>query len=675
MASAYHPLTSFESLTQPHELERLGRDSRFRWKRPVTRSADSNKFKNFPSIGFFALLGSLITVFLSLGILLGINGQAVWPENGIFNVLQPASLLSLHMSMNAVLIEIALAEGLNISWWYQATKSNTTLRDLHDIWAIGHSYRKAVQIWRGLDWLTLAAIFVALSPINGVLLQAAITTPVSPVATNHTLTIPMVKQLDLGYSAYPAPTADLWGAYTWAQWFSIWKQVTLAQWTSYANYAYFGSVSDKNQSAFNFGYNNLAPYQARALGAGFEMTCDASTERYDLNQGKLDVVTGRIFSSSISWDYLVPNEINLYFLWKPSGACAGEYQIRNCNLRAATVEYPIVISMNISGSIYKGPFFGLAPGSTRADDRVVRILPVYPDEGKDNTTFGGIAGSLLDFESYYDITTYLNGSYTIDNSGPLVRAIAPTFGGSTEQCGLSFQFSLNQLASYLALGKGSVDKFVQEGDYVQDANIDPSELVFQRLRQGMFLSSVYQGTKTISNCCALNDGIDHGDDYYFQDVNAIQTLQVAKYHVRWWLWGISVGLTWLTAFLVIPLFRGYWLLNRKTSMSPVEIARLFHAPGISQFDEQMDHKAVLKKAGSMKVYEDIRSSGASVRDRHQSDAQSMTSDYAPLRQPEPTTSNEYGSYNPVSTYNPVSPFSDMGTWLSSRPGYVTTPTS
>ena len=157
MASAYHPLTSFESLTQPVELERLGRDSKFRWKRPVTRSADSNKFKNFPSIGVFALLGSLITVFLSLGILLGINGQAVWPENGIFSVLQPASLLSLHMSLNAVLVEIALAEGLNITWWYQATKSNTTLRDLHDIWAIGHSYRKAIQVWRGMDWLTLAA--------------------------------------------------------------------------------------------------------------------------------------------------------------------------------------------------------------------------------------------------------------------------------------------------------------------------------------------------------------------------------------------------------------------------------------------------------------------------------------------------------------------------------------
>ena len=679
MSSAYHPLTSFESLTQPIELERLGSSTRFRpWKRPVTRLSGTNQFNNFPSIGFFALVGSLLTVFLSLGILLGINGRETWPSNGIFNILQPASVLSLHMSLNALLVEIALVEGLNIAWWYQATKPDTTLRDLHNIWAVGHSYRRAIQVWHGLDWLTLAAIFVAVAPINGVLLQAAITTPVQPVMTNHTLTVPMVKQLDLGYSAYPAPTATSWGAYTLSQWISVWKQVTMSQWTGFADYAYFGSVSNKNGSEYDFGYNNMAPYAARVIGAGFDMTCNASTEPYDLEQGNKEEVYGRIFNSYTDWDYTIPNEITVSFLWKASAPCTGSYQVRNCVLRAASVEYPIEISMNVSGSPYKGPFFSLAAGSTRANDRTIAMLPVYPQEGVENTTFGGIAGSLLDFNSYYDITTYANGTYTFADDGPLVKAIEPTFSGyaGNPQCSLSFQYSLNQLASYLTLGKqGPIDKAVQQGDVVTDADIDPSELLFERLRQAMFLASMNQGSRPISTCCAIDDGIPHDDDYFFQSVTASQTLQVAKYHVRWWLWGVSVALTWITCLLVVPLFYGYWLLNRRTSMSPVEIARLFHAPVISDYDEKMDHKAVLRRAGDMKVYDDIRASTSKAPSmrapsiREEAPEQEPLDMTANIKHPERSSVNEYGYQSPFS----VSPSMDFGSWMRSPSGHNARP--
>lgn len=660
MSSAYHPLTSFENFTQPIELERLGSaydatpgKLQVPWKR-VAAKAPSRvaKTRNFPTWGALALAGSALTVAISLSILLAINGKPIWPSNGIFNILQPASLLSAHMSLNAIFIEIAFQEGLNIAWWHEATKLSTTVQKLHEIWAVGHSSRAAFRLWRSAPWVSLAAVLVAVSPINGVILQASILTPVSPVTSNHTLTLPMVKQLDLGYSAYPAPTETSWGAYTFAQWFTIWKQVQFSEFTEFANYAWFGSKSDLNSSAFEFGYNSLAPYKAKALGAGWDMNCQSSQEPYNLEQGDREEVSGRIFNNYVSWSKDSPNTIQLYFLWKQDYSCVGNYEVRTCTLRAATIEYPIEISMNISGSPYKGPFYSLAPGSTRRDDRLVRILPVYEAEGRENTTFGGIAGSLEDYDSYYQITTWANGSYEFQDDGPLIKAIEPTFpAGTNAQCSLSFEFSLRQLATWLTLGKSPIDQIVDEGGFLTNANIDPSEILFERLRQGMFLASVYQGTRMISNCCAVDDTIPHEDSYYFQTVTASQTLQVAKYQVRWWLWGVSVALTWITCALVVPLFYGFWVLSRRTSLSPAETARLFGAPVLSDFDEQVDAKEVLEKVGSKKIHLDIRSN-------------SMRGDAAAPVRPRlsPRAHSDYNISLPYFGYNaPHSPFPD-GAW-------------
>ena len=77
--------------------------------------------KVVPWLPFAALIGALLTVFLALITMLAINHKPIWPSDGVYAFVQPASILSLFLSGTAILAAYALAEGVIITWWYVST--------------------------------------------------------------------------------------------------------------------------------------------------------------------------------------------------------------------------------------------------------------------------------------------------------------------------------------------------------------------------------------------------------------------------------------------------------------------------------------------------------------------------------------------------------------------------
>jgi hypothetical protein len=110
-------------------------------------SSDRNleQAKSTPVRAFACLIVTGLTSFISLAVLLGIRNRPVWPSNGVYGFMQPASWLSLLLSLSGICLHMALSEGASIMWWCQASKEHATVEDLHLAWAVGTSYLDAIQ--------------------------------------------------------------------------------------------------------------------------------------------------------------------------------------------------------------------------------------------------------------------------------------------------------------------------------------------------------------------------------------------------------------------------------------------------------------------------------------------------------------------------------------------------
>jgi hypothetical protein len=158
-------------------------------------SSQRHPIKRFPWLGFMALAASGATVILSMIVLLTVDHHVVWPNSGWSTFMRPASWLSVLLSANGIFLHLALEEGVTVAWWYRASKPNATVRDLHDAWLHGTSLPAALFAGRRLSYISLATIFCALLPLNGFLLQGAISTVLSQETTEVYVNIPMVKRL------------------------------------------------------------------------------------------------------------------------------------------------------------------------------------------------------------------------------------------------------------------------------------------------------------------------------------------------------------------------------------------------------------------------------------------------------------------------------------------------
>lgn len=130
-------------------------------------------------------------------------------------------------------------------------------------------------------------------------------------------------------------------------------------------------------------------------------------------------------------------------------------------------------------------------------------IPVYNEEGLENTTYGGIGYALgLYFNSTLDVTgTWGDGGYTLD--GQLASWLAPDWSAGTGDyfCNITFTDGLANVGFFQAFGEPNNTAFdmiggdpFTEWTATQMQSIDLEEVILGRVRQAMFLASVYEGS-------------------------------------------------------------------------------------------------------------------------------------------------------------------------------------
>jgi hypothetical protein len=159
----------------------------------------SSKIKRFPVRGAFGLIGSALSVLLSWLTLYFLNGHKVIDSGYL---LKPAAWLSIILSFNSSMVQMAVSQGISVSWWYRASLRHATIADLHNVWARGNNVMSAILSWRAFNFIALATVFVATLPINGILLQNAITSQASyKNTTADSINFAITDNIPAGFSA------------------------------------------------------------------------------------------------------------------------------------------------------------------------------------------------------------------------------------------------------------------------------------------------------------------------------------------------------------------------------------------------------------------------------------------------------------------------------------------
>lgn len=244
-------------------------------------------------------------------------------------------------------------------------------------------------------------------------------------------------------------------------------------------------------------------------------------------------------------------------------------------------------------------------------------------------------------------------------------SLAEVDGDVDETCQLGLSYGLENMRYFESFNSETIEPDAEGGwAYGSTNDADLSEVILEQIRQASFLAAVYSGSMVYTDNYVpstwfytdVNGSTDWylpnwdreeiGDTFvscspqpnqhrppppfsypfhpglpsnqletlhqantsfskqYLQYVNATRTKIQATYGVRYYLWGASVGLTYAIILVVLPTFWGFWVLVRKPTMSPVDMARAFNAPVVTADGEhrQLQVKELLKEVGTVPIH-------------------------------------------------------------------------
>jgi Protein of unknown function (DUF3176) len=589
---------------------------------------------SFPMLGIVALVGALTLIALSGAILLVIEGPGkvvsdwtvhVYKTHRHVTIPKPAAWLSGILSGISICFHIALSEGLNIAWWYHVRQENATVRDLHDIWGHGTSTWEVVKSGakdlrdgfvgvsrkmtgrqtgkppysqrRHFSYVALATLFVATIPLNGFLLQNAVIVVLAPATKIDSIKVPMLNGDNFlnVQQVYATGDQSSGGVSDWSAMLG-----TLSQ-----------TLTPKVAAAADLGSFNttcLGSCKTTVKGMGFNIQCEDSTQPYNIPinppQSSLAedpylesmVVNGTdVMTLVVTYNYLKSNRVTMRSTWKDSATCEGKYTVQTCNLDLATVEYPIVINSGVQEATQSGlrntTIMTLDLNLLKESPKVVSLAPSQNSDTTFTTTYAGAGLAGLFAQT---LNSSINLSYTFSELD---------YGSSRTAQGIFAQQMLATTGVSLSIYpqcKGTI------GNVTQQALATIQSMMFQ-LGAYNWLSSYGDPTNPIAGFGSQPSAESTADFLADQTPRpiAIQSYQRNEYKVVWsWYFG-AMAVTLLVSMFILPTFWGYWRLERKTTMSPFETARAFHAPILYQEDSTVESNDLIRKVGDVRIHRDL----------------------------------------------------------------------
>jgi hypothetical protein len=313
----------------------------------------------------------------------------------------------------------------------------------------------------------------------------------------------------------------------------------------------------------------------QVLGAGYKINCDEDTVSYNIthimdgNNGILKQYSTMFYTN---FDYIAQDNpdgnitFTTLFLAKNIGN-AGFVNRTSCTLQPASILYPVKL---VNDSVT------LDPEGSWQTDRATQLRPGNSSKMmKGPDTYGGIA-------------LYLESAY----GSKAVMTYDPIWGqGVTTEGSTVWVYVQNTDAMVDYTGKSEGITF-----------LSPTFDMMAKVREVAFRAAVQMPTLNVTN--------------YFEDNNSDQTAWEAAatqrvlikqvrtetiYKTQYIFLIIAVLLTFSATFSVLAVFNGWWRLGRNVSLSPIEIARAFAAPALSDAGSNFEVRTLLKQVGDKEL--------------------------------------------------------------------------
>ena len=450
---------------------------------------------------------------------------------------QPTVYLAIASAITNVALRVALTEGLNVAWWRRATKENTKIADLHRCWSHGNSVFAAITSGRQVSRVAIAGMLVAICPITGPLLQRASDVTIGQFHRVTNMNLTIASALPYGYTSYVSGRQFEVGLLT----------VPFAKVVNAA----------KSQADIHVTSNGCrGECKTVVHGAGFAINCSVGTVPFNLTPPdplEFPLPYAQIFSSDVGWNGSGRQDsgtINLEVQYKDTHKCDGSLQIRNCTMKHATVGYPVIIDGNQST-------IKLDPATTMFDDTDLEVIDIDYSGGY-RSTFGGFYTALHE-EYVSSVSMEWSGAvgYTLSSDGATANRYAfpnpdEDPDNASTNCTLAFQ--------------------------------DPSQDMIQAVRDMMFRTAI-----------AAANGSES------QSIIAQQTSTAPIYKSSYLYLGLATLFTALAWLATLLIYISWWHMGRRTTMSPIEIAKAFNAPVLENKDSNATVDDLLEEIGDRTI--------------------------------------------------------------------------
>ena len=485
-----------------------------------------------PWRGLCALILSVAGAVVAFAILAVSNGDEV--KHWRF---QPTVYISIASTVTNITLTYALFEGVSVSWWSKALKDGTTAADLHRVWEFGTSFISALLCGRHFNLIAVASLLVALSPINGPLLQRATTQGPTSIDTTQDLQVDVAKLIPEGFTGIVSGRSNSVNLLT----------------------TNFSDITKEFYSTTPIPFKSgcIDTCRASIHGAGFHVNCSSYRAPYNASDSATPV-------SDAPFPFPYANVFGTYFTYatreaatsasldvqyKPEIGCTGELIVGNCSLAAGTVAYDVVID---------GPSstISLAPGTTIWNDTIIGRPDYLQPENEPNSfsTYGGM---------FLALSNRLTTTFWLRYSG----AIGWEYDGAQGESAIGYARNI--------------------GSGIATCNItfsDPTADYLQDIRSLMFRTAVLSANETNR-----------------QTITAIATGSHTIYKTNYTFTALATLASLLPIAVVLLTFHGAQRFGRQVSLSPIEVARAFGAPILRNSNSNASARALLKQVGSRPV--------------------------------------------------------------------------
>ncbi|KAL8995845.1 MAG: hypothetical protein Q9169_004497 [Polycauliona sp. 2 TL-2023] len=503
-----------------------------------------------PWLGLIAFLGALVGILAAAAILYISNNKPVQEWS-----VQPTVYLAIASAATNILLHFALTQAVTVAWWRRAIRKDTTIADLHRNWDYGQSLWAAITSGRHFSTIALASLLVALVPVNGPLLQQASRVQQGRFEQDAEVRVSIAAEIPGGYTGYLSNRINSPALLT-SRFVKVVQEFTQKSPILIADSGCKGSCDaritgaglaancSKSESPFSLD-TSLPSSQTEevpqvVLGTDiFGTTLSWSPGRYDPKLDSMDW-------SVLDWSVLAPGTFSLGVQFKGTEDCVGMLLVRNCTFKPVTVTYPISIGANSEIS--------LAATTDLSDDKFVQGIKLH--------SMG-----------------YISNSFNVSTYGGFFLALADAYESTVHMDYGSIGY---QIFNHGALS----NRYVNAADELQNLSCsmsfrDPTEDIIADIRELMFRTAI-----------ASAEAKDE------QRVIAHESLETPVYASSYRFLAIAALVSLLGWFATIPLFLGWWHIGRDVSLSPIETAKAFGAPGLDIDDSNADANAILKEIGN-----------------------------------------------------------------------------